>query len=230
MQTISKALNRVRPGIPYDGIVGALYDYGVEHERLGRVAGWLMWRMDTRPMYKSMACVADVEDGSTVLDIPCGGGVIFRYLSPKQDVRYLAADIATEMLARAQREADKRQLKQIEFVEASVEDLPFEDASIDLCVCFNGLHCFPDPETAIAEMARCLRPDGRLVGATVVRDRGMLNNLFLKFLQAAGPFGPGGSQVDYKRRFKDAGLKDLQLKFTGAEMIFEARKSADATA
>ena len=78
-------------------------------------------------------------------------------------------------------------------------------------------------------MARCLRPGGRLVGATLVRDRGLLNNLFLKFLKAAGPFGPGGSQADYKRRFKEAGLNDVQLKLTGAELIFEARKSADGT-
>ena len=116
MNAFLTAVSRLRPNIPYDGIIGSIYDYGVEHERVGRVAGWLMWRMDTRRMYERMARVVDVEDGSTILDIPCGGGVVFRYLSPEQNVRYLAADIATEMLARAQREADKRQLKQIEFV------------------------------------------------------------------------------------------------------------------
>ncbi len=223
MPSISGILDHFRPNIPYDGIVGSIYDYGVEHELLGRVAGWLMWRMDTRLMYESMACVAEAEDGSTILDIPCGGGVVFRYLNPEQDVRYLAVDIATEMQERARREAEKRELKQIEFVEASVEELPLEDASIDLCICFNGLHCFPNPEAAIAEMARCLRPGGRLIGATLVRDRGLPNNLLLKFLQMAGPFGPGGSEADYKRWFKEAGLNGLSMEFTGAEAIFVAQ-------
>ncbi len=224
MQTISNAINRVRPGIPYDGIVGALYDYGVEHERLGRVAGWLMWRMDTRPMYESMTCVADIEDGSTILDIPCGGGVVFRYLNPEQDVRYLAADFSPKMLERSRGEAKRRGLEQIELIEASVADLPFDDESVDLCLCYNGLHCFPDPEVAITEMARCLRADGRLVGTTLFRGRGLKNDLQISMLQTLGPFGPGGTEADHRRWFEKAGLKDISFKFTGAEAIFVARK------
>ena len=224
MQALSKAVSRFRPGIPYDGVFGALYDFGVEHERLGRFTSWLLWRMDTRPMYKSMARVANVPDGSTILDIPCGGGVIFRYLDPEQDVRYLAADIATNMLERSRAEAKRRGLQQIELVEASVVDLPFDDESIDLCLCFNGLHCFPDPGAAIAEMARCLRPGGRLVGAALMCDRGLPNNMLLKLLKKLGPFGPTGTEADYRRWFEEVGLKDMTLEFSGPEGLFEARK------
>ena len=175
-------------------------------------------------MYESMACVANVEDGSTILDIPCGGGVIFRYLNPEQDMRYLAADFSPKMLERSRGEAKRRRLEQIELVEASVMDLPFDDQSIDLCLCYNGLHCFPDPEAAITEMARCLRADGRLVGATLLRGRGWRNDLQISMLKTLGPFGPGGTEADYRRWFEEAGLKDISFRFTGAEAIFEARK------
>lgn len=224
MPSLPGILDRIRPDVPFNGIAGAVYDFGVEREHVGRVMGWLMFRMDTRLMYESMACVADVKTGSTVLDVPCGGGVTLRYLNPKQKIRYLAADVATDMLDRAKAEAERRGLKQIEIVEAGVEKLPIKDASVDLCLCYNGLHCFPDPEAAIEEMARCLKPGGRIVGSTVLRGQGTQSDLFIKAMQQLGTFGPGGTKSDYKRRFKIAGLKRLSIKQTGASAIFEARK------
>ena len=43
----------------------------------------------------------------------------------------------------------------IEFVEADVTALQFADASFDLCVTYNGLHCLPDPRAALGELTRC---------------------------------------------------------------------------
>lgn len=224
MPSLPGILERIRPDVPFNGIAGAVYDFGVEREHVGRVMGWLMFRMDTRLMYQSMACVADVKSGSTILDVPCGGGVVFRYLNPKQKIRFLASDIATDMLDRSKAEAERRGLKQVEIVEASVEKLPIKDASVDLCLCYNGLHCFPDPEAAIEEMARCLKPGGKIVGTTVLRGQGIQSDLVIKGMQNLGTFGPGGTKSDYRRRFKKAGFKQLSIKHTGASAIFEARK------
>ena len=46
----------------------------------------------------------------------------------------------------------------IEFVEADVTALQFADASFDLCVTYNGLHCLPDPHAALGELTRVLKP------------------------------------------------------------------------
>jgi ubiquinone/menaquinone biosynthesis C-methylase UbiE len=90
-----------------------------------------------------------------VLDIPCGGGFALRVLRPGQPVRYVAADISPHMLGRAREVArGMRAPDAIEFVEADVTALQFDDASFDLCVTYNGLHCLPDPRAALAELTR----------------------------------------------------------------------------
>src|SRR5699024_1158723 len=94
-----------------------------------------------------------------------------------QQVRYVAADISPDMLLRARRRAAGLGLDDVEFTEASIERMPFADNEFDLCVSFNGLHCLPDPATAVAEIARCLRPGGRLVGDTLVRGIGPRQDL-----------------------------------------------------
>jgi len=76
------------------------------------------------------------------------------------------------MLRRARAAADRRGIHWIEFVEADVEALPFEDRSFELVVTYTGLHCFPDPPAAIVEMARLLRPGGELRGTSVIKRTG----------------------------------------------------------
>jgi ubiquinone/menaquinone biosynthesis C-methylase UbiE len=145
-------------------LTAALYDAGVKHDSVARVGAWAMWGTDLRPMFTDIARLADVPAGTSVLDIPCGGGLAFRGLRTGQAVRYVAADISPYMLQRARREADRRGVQDaIDFVEADVTALQFADASFDLCVTYNGLHCLPDPRAALAELVRMLRPGGTLM-------------------------------------------------------------------
>ena len=128
-----------------------------------------------------------------MLDIPCGGGPALRGLRQGQHVRYVAADISPDMLARARRQASALGRDDIEFAEADIERMPFGDGEFDLCLCFNGLHCLPDPAAAVREIARCLTPGGRLVGDAVVRGAGSRQDLVIAACRRAGLFGPGGS-------------------------------------
>ena len=88
-------------------------------------------------------------------------------------MRYGAADLSPVMLRRARAEAERRDHGQIEFTEADAETLPFEDGSFDLYVSYTGLHCFPDPAAAVAEIGRVLRPGGVLRGSMVLRRAGL---------------------------------------------------------
>jgi SAM-dependent methyltransferase len=151
---------------PCAGPFGAAYDFYIEREWLARPIGKLIWGIDSRPLYESVSAIGEVGGGGTIVDAPCGGGVAFRGLAPDQDVRYVAADLSDEMLARARRRAAKRGLGQVEPVEADICALPFEDASADLFLSYSGLHCVQDPERAVHEAVRCLKPGGRLVGTT----------------------------------------------------------------
>jgi ubiquinone/menaquinone biosynthesis C-methylase UbiE len=102
--------------------------------------------------------------------VPCGGGVAFRALRPEQNVHYIAADLSEKMLARARRRARTRSLTQIELLSADMTALPFPDDRADLFLSYSGLHMVSDPEQAVNEIARCLRPGGQVIGTTFLAD------------------------------------------------------------
>src|SRR5258708_35740665 len=91
-------------------------------------------------LYRAAAEIGGLPAGAAVLDSPCGGGVALRGLRAGQQVRYVAADIAPEMLERTRGRAARLGLDQVETVAADVEALPFADGEFDLAVSFTGLH------------------------------------------------------------------------------------------
>jgi ubiquinone/menaquinone biosynthesis C-methylase UbiE len=200
------------------------YDSVVERERLARVMGFLLWGTDTRRLYAHIARLGEEPDGSEILDLPCGGGVAFRGLRPEQEVRYVAADLSPVMLARARKEAERRGLDRIEFMQADVESLPFDAASFDLVVTYTSLHCFPDSAVGLKEMARVLRPGGTLRGTTVVNDTGLRQQGFIRAFRAAGAFGPSGTADQYRAWLEAAGLTDVELDRSGAIAYLSGRK------
>nr|WP_207949643.1 methyltransferase domain-containing protein [Mycobacterium eburneum] len=203
---------------------GAVYDFAVEHEWLARPFGLALWGTDVRMFYDSLRVLGDLPDGAAVLDVPCGGGVALRGLRPGQRVRYVAADISPDMLGRARRAASGLGLDGIEFTEANIERMPFADNEFDLCVTFNGLHCLPDPAAAVTEMARCLRPGGRLVGDSVVRGAGLRQDLAIAALRRADLFGVGGSVDELHDWLTSAGLSVTRLELSGALAHFTATR------
>jgi ubiquinone/menaquinone biosynthesis C-methylase UbiE len=200
------------------------YDWAVEHERVARVLGQLIWGTNTARFYRDIARLAELPAGTGVLDIPCGGGVAFRGLRPAQNLRYVAADLSPVMLRRARGEAERRGLRWIEFTEADVESLPFEEGAFDLCVSYTGLHCFPDPPAAIRQMARVLRPGGELRGTTVVKRAGIRQDRFVRLMQLGGVFGPGLTSAELESSLADAGLPAARIERDGALVYFSAHR------
>ena len=200
-----------------------IYDYGVEREWLARPVGALLWGTDTRQLYATIRTLGALPAGTSVLDVPCGGGLALRGLRPDQHVRYVAADISPTMLGRTRAQARRLGLD-IEVTTADITRLPFPDNEFDLCVSFNGLHCMPDPSVAVRELARCLKPSGRLIGDTIVRGAGRRQDLAITALRRTGLFGPGGTAADVERWLTDAGLHVDRLEHSGAVTRFAATR------
>ena len=198
-------------------VTAALYDAGVKHASIARVGAWAMWGADLRPMFTDIARLADLPVGASVLDIPCGGGLAFRGLSTRQAVHYVAADISPYMLQRARREAGRRGVQDaIEFVEADVTALQFADASFDLCVTYNGLHCLPDPRAALAELVRVLRPGGTLRGTSCVTGGGPRKDALIAMSRRAGVFGNPPHTGQIEKWLKELGLdRDTRAQRSG---------------
>lgn len=94
--------------------------------------------------------------GDYVLDVATGPGALAAELT-KRGARSIGVDLSPRMIELA------RQLYPgIEFQEADVEHLPFENKTFDAVVCSFGLGHFPRPEVAVSECIRTLKPNGRI--------------------------------------------------------------------
>jgi SAM-dependent methyltransferase len=208
-----------------DPIWASFYDWTVEHPQ----AGGMLWKAgigsDLRRLYSATAEIGRQPAGSSVLDIPVGGGVALRGLRPGQGVRYVAADISQAMLDRTVAVARERHVAaQVEPVIADVGSLPFADGEFDLVVSFTGLHCFPDPHLAVLEMARVLHPGGILTGSTMLEDTGLRYLPMRGIGRLAGLLGPGATSTDVRSWLAEAGLEDVTLELSGAIGYFRGRK------
>lgn len=208
-----------------DPLWATVYDWSVEHRRLGG----LMWRVgiqsDLGRLYAATDELGRLPAGSRVLDVPCGGGVALRGLRLGQDVDYVAADIAQAMLDRTMAAAADRGVAEVVTpVLADVGDLPWEDGSFDCVVSFTGLHCFPDPARAVVEMARVLRPGGRVLGSAVLNDTGLQHEPLRRVGRLAGLMGPGCTGGELVSWFGARGVPDLVVERSGAIGYFTGSK------
>lgn len=209
-----------------DPLWAHFYDWTVEHPQ----AGGPLWRVgigsDLHRLYAAAAEIARQPSGSVVLDIPCGGGVALRGLRRGQGVRYVAADISTTMLDRTMAAARRRHVAaQVEPVLADVSALPFADGEFDMVVSFTGLHCFPEPRTAVHEMIRVLHADGVITGSAVLDDTGLRYVPMRLVGRAAGLLGPGVTATQLRQWLTEAGCLEVTLERSGALGYFRARKA-----
>jgi SAM-dependent methyltransferase len=112
----------------------------------------------------------DVRGCRRILDAGCGNGRYSRFLLKHADpaAHITAFDLSPRMLKRA-----RRRLKsdRVSFAVADLTRLPYADASFDAAVCGWVLEHLPDPRLGLRELARVLRPRGRLLLLTTEDNR-----------------------------------------------------------
>ncbi|HTV37147.1 MAG TPA: class I SAM-dependent methyltransferase [Xanthobacteraceae bacterium] len=102
-----------------------------------------------------------------LIDVACGPGVVTAALAPNA-ASVAAFDATEEMLEKAKARCAKAGVNNVEFKTGDAEDLPFPDGEFDGAVTRAALHHFADPQRAINEMFRVLRPGGVAIFADVI--------------------------------------------------------------
>lgn len=133
--------------------------------------GWKKWddkMMDfMKPMSNEIIRLLELKDNDTVLDVASGTGEPGLTIAAMLNGgKVVITDLAEEMLKVAQEKATQRGIKNIETCVCDVSALPFDDETFDAISCRLGFMFFPDMNLAVKEMARVLKPGGRLA-ATV---------------------------------------------------------------
>ena len=126
------------------------------------------WRDSLALSQSRLLAVAAARPGEHVLDTACGTGLVTFPLADAVTVagRVVATDISQGMIDIIQREANRRSARQIEAFRADAEALvSIPDNSFDLVTSALGFMYYPEPDKALKEAFRVLRPGGRLVAA-----------------------------------------------------------------
>ena len=107
--------------------------------------------------------VAAISPGTRVLELACGPGGLGMATAERvgPDGEVVLSDVAAEMTAIAARRAAERGLANVTTRELDLERIAEPDASYDAVLCREGLMFVLEPERAVAEIRRVLRPEGR---------------------------------------------------------------------
>jgi ubiquinone/menaquinone biosynthesis C-methylase UbiE len=105
-----------------------------------------------------------LSEGEHVVDVGCGAGIdsliAARMVGPTGAV--VGVDMTPSMLARARQSASRCGFAHVHFHEGLAESLPVRDGWADVIISNGVLNLFPDKFAALQEMARALKPGGRL--------------------------------------------------------------------
>lgn len=123
------------------------------------------WQAQLEPAQSLLLDMAGLVPGESVLDIACGTGLVTFRAGQCVGTHgaVLGTDISDEMIQTAQARARAQNIANCRFERMDAEKLAVASVSVDVALCALGLMYAPNPERAVAEMHRTLRPHGRAV-------------------------------------------------------------------
>jgi SAM-dependent methyltransferase len=118
--------------------------------------------------------MVELREGETVLDLGSGGGIDVllsgKRVGPTGTVYGL--DMTDEMLALAQENARQAGATNVHFLKGLIEEIPLEDGTVDVVISNCVVNLSPEKNRVLAEIARVLRPGGRIgISDVVAEDR-----------------------------------------------------------
>lgn len=213
-----------------------------EHEGWERVADKYdsVWSSSTRQFIKPLLDAGNVSAKMSILDVGCGPGYVSAAATECGAVP-IGLDFSREMIAIA-----KQMFPGIEFREGDAQKLPFADSSFDRVVANFALLHLAEPERAMAEGARVLKPDGRFAFTTWAK---VSENPFVQLvddaIQAHGnvevdlppgpPFYLFENEAEFRNALGRAGFDGSSMTFKvhriewqvpTAQFVFDAERNA----
>ena len=160
--------------------------------------------------------VADLEPGETVLDLGSGGGidVILSARRVGATGHAYGVDMTDEMLALARSNAEKAGAENVEFLQGYIEAIPLPDDGVDVIISNCVINLSIDKPAVFAEMARVLRPGGRVGVTDVVAEDRLSPAQRAERGDYVGCIAGALSVGEYRAQLEAAGFTDVSIAFT----------------
>jgi arsenite methyltransferase len=156
----------------------------------------------------------DLMPGETVLDLGSGAG-FDAFLAARHvgdSGRVIGVDMTPEMIRKARANAAEGGFANVEFREGRLESLPVEDASVDAVTSNCVINLVPDKAAVFREMARVLRPGGRVVVSDIVLDGPLPEALASDLLAYVGCVAGAMQRGPYFDHVRAAGLAGVRIR------------------
>src|SRR5512135_924695 len=169
---------------------------------------------------------AGLRPGEVAVDLGSGGGLDV-FLAARQvgpSGRAIGIDMTPEMIALARKNAaqafgsDGQPLGNVEFHQATIDRMPLADASADCVISNCVLNLVPDKPAAFREIARVLKPGGRLAASDIALKRPLPPEIGGDLLAYVGCIAGAILIDDYRKALLDAGFAHVEIIDTGSDL------------
>ncbi len=151
---------------------------------------------------------AMIEPTDVVLECACGTGAISKFIAPVCK-KLLATDYSAGMLKQAARKC--RKYPNVLIRKADITDIKCRDDRFDKVVAGNVIHLLPEPEKAMQELERVVKPGGLIIIPTYINMSKGTGRAAVKVLEKMGAdFKKQFDLESYEQFFKDMGYEDVE--------------------
>jgi arsenite methyltransferase len=167
---------------------------------------------------------ANLREGETVVDLGSGGGLDVFLASAKVGPagRAIGIDMTPEMIDLARRNAEKRQaaggFANVEFHLATIDALPLGDSTVDCVISNCVINLAPDKRAVFREIARVLKPGGRLAVSDIALKRELPSELGNDLMAYVGCIAGAIPIEEYRQGLIEAGFSKVEVVDSGADL------------
>jgi ubiquinone/menaquinone biosynthesis C-methylase UbiE len=174
--------------------------------------------------------LAELKEGETVVDLGSGSGMdsFFASVQVGPEGKVIGVDFTAEQLAKSRKAAEQAGLGQAEFREGRLENLPVEDETCDCAISNGVINLVPDKAAVFSEVARVLKPGGRLALADIVSEQELKESIVCDADLWASCIGGAAQQDAYRAAIESAGLRIDDIRENPYEFISDQAKNASA--
>jgi arsenite methyltransferase len=157
--------------------------------------------------------VAELREGERVLDLGSGGGIDVLLSARRVGPTGFAwgLDMTDEMLALAQRNAAEARVSNVAFLKGHIEAIPLPNASVDVVISNCVINLAADKPAVFREMARVLRPGGRIGVSEIVAEDHLTPEQRAERGSYVGCIAGALSLSEYEAGLREAGFEDVSV-------------------